>query len=157
MVVHGQSWCWPWRSWILSRPWAQGPLAFALPFDMKRNWDTIRSVLEEVEGLGEQQFQGAQYSYGQDTPTEKTERVRHLFLLHEAGFIKGNRADMLSGLSILSPELTWEGHELLNTIRPKTVWNKVKTIAQSKGLELSFDAVKALGKVALAQVLDGNG
>lgn len=30
---------------------------------VKRDWEVIRSVLEEVEGLGEQQFQGAQYAY----------------------------------------------------------------------------------------------
>lgn len=122
---------------------------------MKRDWDTIRSVLEEIEGLGEQQFQGAQYSYGQDTPPDETERVRHLLLLRDAGFIKGVRFDSLGGPGIASPELTWEGHELLDTIRSKSVWTKVKSMAKDKGLELSFDAVKALGKVALDQVIGG--
>ncbi|KQW57071.1 DUF2513 domain-containing protein [Variovorax sp. Root411] len=122
---------------------------------MKRDWDTIRSVLEEIEGLGEQQFQGAQYSYGQDTPPDETERVRHLLLLRDAGFIQGVRFDSLGGPGIASPELTWEGHELLDIIRSKTVWTKVKSMAKDKGLELSLDAVKALGKVALDQVIGG--
>lgn len=120
---------------------------------MKRDWDTIRSVLEEVEGLGEQQFQGAQYGYSKDTPPDVTERVRHLLLLADAGFVKGVRVDSMGGPGMMCPELTWEGHELLDTIRSKTVWNKVKGMAKDKGLELSFAAVKALGKVALDQVI----
>lgn len=124
---------------------------------MKRDWDTIRSVLEEIEGLGEQQFQGAQYSYGQETPAGETERVRHLLLLRDAGFVKGVSFDSLGGPGLASPELTWEGHELLDTIRSKTVWTKVKSMAKDKGLELSLDAVRALGKVALDQVIAGTG
>jgi hypothetical protein len=99
------------------------------------HWDTIRFVLEEIEGLGEQQFHGARYSYGQDTPLDETVRVRHLLLLRDAGYIKGVRFDSLGGgPGIASPELTWEGHELLDTIRSRTV----KSMAKDKGLELSF-------------------
>jgi len=89
-------------------------------------------------GLGEQQFQGARYTYGQDTPLDETVRVRHLLLLRDAGYIKGVRFDSLGGPGIASPELTWEGHELLDTIRSRTVWAKVKSMAKDKGLELSF-------------------
>lgn len=121
---------------------------------MKRDWDTIRSVLEEVEGLGEQCFQGAQFGYGQETPPDEVQRVRHMMLLRDAGFIKGIRVDALGGPGLMCPELTWEGHELLDTIRSKTVWTRVKTLAQDKGLELTFDAVKALGKVALDQIVN---
>jgi len=122
---------------------------------MKRDWDIVRSVLEEIEGLGEQQFQGTQYLYGQTTPTAESDRVRHLLLLHDAGFVRGTEIQSLGDIGIMSPELTWEGHELLGTIRSRTVWARVKTIAATKGLELSFEAVKAIGKVALQQVLDG--
>ncbi|WP_075258773.1 DUF2513 domain-containing protein [Herbaspirillum camelliae] len=46
-----------------------------------------------------------------------------------------------------------EGHDLLDTIRSATVWNAIKDTAQKKGIELSFEAIKALGAFALKQVL----
>jgi len=58
-----------------------------------------------------------------------------------------------AGPAILSPELTWEGHDLLDTLRSKPVWERVKKTAQEKGIELTFDAVKALGKAALAAII----
>lgn len=39
-------------------------------------------------------------------------------------------------------------------MRSKAVWERIKTIAEAKGLELTFDSVKALGKVALDWVLN---
>lgn len=124
---------------------------------MKRDWEIVRSVLEEVEALGEQQFQGSQFGYAADTPNDQVLRVRHILLLHEAGFIKGVRADSFGGPALLSPELTWAGHELLDTIRSQTVWTRVKSLAKDKGLELTFDAVKGLGKLALDQIISGVG
>ncbi len=120
---------------------------------MKRDWEIIRSVLEEVEGLEEQQFQGTQYMYDQNSLPDEVVKVRHLLLLRDAGFVKSASTNTISIPLIIAPELTWQGHELLDTIRSKTVWAKVKTMAKDKGLELTFDAVKALGKVALDQVL----
>jgi Hypothetical protein (DUF2513). len=49
--------------------------------------------------------------------------------------------------------LTWQGHELLDTIRSKAVWERIKTTAKEKSIELTFDSVKALGKLALEWVL----
>lgn len=39
------------------------------------------------------------------------------------------------------------------TIRRKPVWERIKKTAQEKGIELTFDAVKALGKAALTTIL----
>ena len=41
--------------------------------------------------------------------------------------------------------LTWDGHELLDSIRQTGMWDKIKAKAREKGLDLTFDAVKALG------------
>jgi hypothetical protein len=49
--------------------------------------------------------------------------------------------------------LTWRGHELLDTIRSKPVWEKIKSTVQEKGIELTFDTVIALGKVAVAWII----
>jgi hypothetical protein len=57
------------------------------------------------------------------------------------------------GPGLMSPELTWEGHELLAMLRSKPVWEKIKSTAQEKGIELSFDTVVALDKAAVAWVI----
>ena len=50
---------------------------------------------------------------------------------------------------MICPDLTWQGHDLLDTLRSKPVWERIKTTAKDKGIELTFDAVKVLGKMAL--------
>lgn len=58
---------------------------------------------------------------------------------------------------MLGPELSWAGHDLLDTLRSKPVWERIKTTAKEKGPELTFDAVKALVKVALEYVIKQGG
>ncbi|WP_079744105.1 DUF2513 domain-containing protein [Pseudomonas aeruginosa] len=54
---------------------------------------------------------------------------------------------------MIAQGLTWAGYDLLDTIRSKAVWERIKSTAQDKGIELTFDAVKALGKYALDWVI----
>jgi hypothetical protein len=60
-----------------------------------------------------------------------------------------------SGRALIHPTLTWAGHDLLDTIRSKTVWERIKYTAKEKGIELTFDAVKELGKIALHLAIAG--
>jgi hypothetical protein len=79
-------------------------------------------------------------------------------LLINANFIDGN---ILSNLDtdedVHVKCLTWQGHELLDTIRSKPVWDKIKSTALDKGLELTFDTVKLLGAKALALIVGNLG
>jgi len=81
----------------------------------------------------------------------------HLELLVNSGYIEGLKVTRgLNGHFIISrskPRLTMAGHDLLDTMRSKPVWDKVKETAQSKGIELTFDAVKMLGTWALKQIM----
>lgn len=42
-----------------------------------------------------------------------------------------------------------EGHDLLETIRTDTIWNKIKNISKDKGVELTFDTIKRFSILAL--------
>ncbi|MBH3348700.1 DUF2513 domain-containing protein [Pseudomonas putida] len=117
---------------------------------MKRDWDVIREVLIEVEELNSAKFESAQYDVTDDEDGVKGE---HAVLLWRAGFIQGVDASSMDGDSIIAQGLTWSGHDLLDTIRSKAVWERIKTTAKDKGIELSFDSVKALGKYALDWVI----
>lgn len=118
---------------------------------MKRDWDVIREVLIEIE-----EFEGKNdliYSLNGDSPIKGS----HALLLWKAGFITAINMSDLDGPAILDPELTWEGHDLLDTIRSKDVWERVKTTAKEKGIELTFEAVKMLGKIAVDWVITNKG
>lgn len=120
---------------------------------MKRDWDVIRGVLIEVEALSEQDRDTFGYGLGDEHAGDDPAKSEHALLLWKAGFIEAIDASTLAGPAILSPELTWQGHELLDTLRSKPVWERIKSTAKEKSLELTFDVVKALGKVAVDYVM----
>lgn len=124
---------------------------------MKRDWDVIRDVLIEVEALTEGERSQFGYGVGDEYDDEDQGKSEHALLLWKAGFIEAIDAGTMAGPAILSPELTWQGHELLDTLRSKPVWDRIKTTAKEKGLELTFDVVKGLGKLALDYVMKQGG
>lgn len=117
---------------------------------MKRDWDVIRNVLIAVEGLDAKTFQDLHYSVEED---DEQRTAEHAVLLWKAGFLEGADASSMDGAYVIATGLTWQGHELLETMRSKPVWERIKATAQEKGIELSFDAVKKLGAVALDAIL----
>jgi hypothetical protein len=46
------------------------------------------------------------------------------------------------------------GHDLLDTMRSTTIWEKIKVTGKSKGIELTFDTIKAMAAVALKNLLE---
>lgn len=122
---------------------------------MKRDWDIIRAVLAEVEGFPDDQ----RNTFGYGAPNSNFEKdpakVEHALLLYQSGFLKAIDCSSNGGPGIISPTLTWSGHDLLDTIRSKQVWERIKSLARERGLELTFDVVKALGSVALQQIMRG--
>lgn len=120
---------------------------------MKRDWDVIREVLTEIETAPSSERTNLTYGVGPEYPTEGASKGEHALLLWKAGFISAIDITTYGGHAILSPELTSQGHELLDTIRSKAVWERIKTTAHEKGIELTVDSVKALGKMALDWVL----
>ncbi|XZW51142.1 DUF2513 domain-containing protein [Acinetobacter baumannii] len=113
---------------------------------MKRDWDIIRAVLIATE---EDRFD----EYVEELEDDSLV-IGNTVLLIQAGFITGEVLLSLDGIDDVSVhDLTWQGHELLDVIRSKPVWEKIKTTALEKGLELTFDVVKALGAKAIALII----
>lgn len=115
---------------------------------MKRDWDVIREVLIEVESLPEAERQEWTYSSANDDA-----KGSHAILLWKTGFIEGLDASSMHREAVLAPHLTWMGHDLLDTLRSKPVWERVKSMASEKGLELTFEAVKLLAAKALTMII----
>lgn len=114
---------------------------------MKRDWDVIRDVLVEVEALNSANFETIQY--GPAGEREHPAKDLHGVLLWKAGFIEGVDASSADGDAVVAQALTWAGHDLLDTMRSKALWERIKATAKDKGIEMTFDAVKALAKNAL--------
>lgn len=104
---------------------------------MKRDWDLIRSVLLEVESLSDSGRATHNYGRGNDHRPEDQAKAEQALLLWKAGYIKGVNGGTTAGPAVLAPELTWQGHDLLDMLRSAQVWERIKHMAQSKGIELS--------------------
>lgn len=136
---------------------------------MKRDWDLIRQQLTDIEEDKDPTSQlpeppkntdhtEAEFAILKNKYDQEANRVfGHLGLLIEDGYIDGIEIDeYLDGTKyclLYSPRLTMKGHDLLDTIRSKGVWERVKTKAKSEGIELTFDAIKQLSSWALKNIL----
>lgn len=123
---------------------------------MVRNWDTVRDILLALEGI---KTPNGNLRHDQVPCIDPQDAAYHMRLLKEAGLIEALIKESKSGdnqISIaLADRLTWRGHELLDTIRQKTVWEKVKTFGKEKIGPLTFEAVLEIGKAVVKDALTG--
>jgi hypothetical protein len=108
---------------------------------MKRDWDVVRAILTAVEDRKED-----------GDAIDAIPDVSVAVFLHHATILVG--ADLVEGKLYERPghepraarlyRLTWKGHEFLDSIRHKSVWDKVKANAEEKGLSLTFETIKLL-------------
>ncbi|MBB1601058.1 DUF2513 domain-containing protein [Variovorax sp. UMC13] len=136
---------------------------------MKRDWDLIRRLLTDIEEgrdfLADAPAEPKWLDQSEEAFAKEMRAYRsaderlfgHLELLREAGYTDGYEvlrgADGTISFGLASPRLTMAGHDLLDTVRSSKVWAWIKSTASAKGLELTVDAVKALGPLALKHIL----
>ncbi|ALP39779.1 DUF2513 domain-containing protein [Aeromonas schubertii] len=137
---------------------------------MKRDWDVIRGILLKIEN--EEDL----FASLPDKPVWKSELSReenlkleddyhqaanilwgHLQILIESGFIDGATAKRVgmnkwSG-GIFSPRLTMRGHDLIDTLRPVGMPQKLTKFANERGVELTLDTIKAVFGAFIGSVL----
>lgn len=120
---------------------------------MKRDWECIRAILVKLEELPDSMA----VLQPRDVQGWTVEEVSdHLRMLDEAGLIRAKcHPTGNAPLFCLGFGLTWEGHELLDSMRKPEVWHRIRSAAAEKGLELSFEAIRAVGTWAMLQVLHG--
>jgi Hypothetical protein (DUF2513) len=83
--------------------------------------------------------------------------IYHIKMLFDVGYIQGvTFFQPLKGDLIAKPtkaELTWAGHEFLETIRRKSVWEKIKKVLKDKGLDVTVETIKLVAPNVLAAIL----
>ena len=121
---------------------------------MKRNWDTIRELLTKVEECTLPVEMVRLSTFASERAAEIS---YHMSLLIEAGLVKGQMSQTIGPevKDFFAQRLTWDGHEFLDSIRSDTVWAKTKKVFLDKGVEMTFDLVKAIAKEAAATIIKG--
>ena len=118
---------------------------------MKRDMDLVRNLLLEIED-GRRAFDlltpEIAEILGEDgagkMPREQAELIEyHLALLDEAGLITIQAK--LSGAVWQIGQITWAGHDFLDTIRDPAIWRETKAGAKQAG-GFSIELLKALAK-----------
>lgn len=118
---------------------------------MKLNPDCIRDVLlyleENLKVKDCQKFSEITLSQLQDALSQyQPEDVFYsVYNLHEIHFIDGRFSD-INDMKMYFCEInniTWNGHQFLNTIRPKTVWEATKQGASKLGI-MSMQALSTI-------------
>ncbi|MBN9094633.1 MULTISPECIES: DUF2513 domain-containing protein [Pandoraea] len=139
---------------------------------MKRDWDLLRKQLTDIEAGNDALADIPDAPKWTDDLTWESydalarerrkieERIAgHLELLIDSGYVDGlhvlRGADNHFSFACSAPRLTMSGHDLLDTMRSSSIWDSIKSNAKKKGIELTFDAIKALGAYALKQTLAG--
>ena len=117
---------------------------------MKLNVDCIRDLLLYFEeNLDPNDSYQMEFN---ELPSYSSQDIYYCTIqLLDAGFIDGkNHAIKSSFPLIIVNRITWNGHEFLDNIRPKTIWDKTKNIGQ----ELKTNSIDSLFKISSAVITE---
>lgn len=112
---------------------------------MKRDMDLVREILLEAEAH-DPDGTIPELELDEWSPEMVFE---HVLLLRNAGFVEAALSQETSCIH----RITWEGYELLDSIRDATVWAKVKRSLGKVGGSASLEVVKALAIAATKEQL----
>lgn len=123
---------------------------------MKRNWDTIRLILEKVEDETLEKYINSD-DYVLEGVSEN-DMACHVEMLIDAGIIRNADATRdITGeivrFRVKDAFITMHGHDLLDALRDKTVWHLIKKKASSAAVSLSWEFIKAAFPAVIAELL----
>ncbi|PKI04907.1 hypothetical protein CXF78_09940 (plasmid) [Shewanella sp. 11B5] len=107
---------------------------------MKRNWDVVREILFTLEDLKPTEA----LSLNGFDESRHYDISYHVKMLGDAGLLVVEFFHELSEQpsNFYATELTWAGHEFLDSVREKNTWDKVKALIKEKGGVMTFDVIK---------------
>jgi hypothetical protein len=117
---------------------------------MTRDMDLIRLLLLDLEAYqqrpgGVSHFMPTEFNI----PGYNADQIDyHLALIKEAGFIDSGGARPMIGIGFR--RLTWAGHDFLDSVRDKTVWEKTKATAGQAG-GFTVDILVGIAKEIIKQ------
>lgn len=118
---------------------------------MKRDLDLIRDMLMVIEAAPSDLYLRSEDFLGACNDLDKI--VYHLKLLNDAGLIQVLDTSTKLGDDFLVERMTFAGHDYLDAIRDKAIWEKIKDKLIPFGGQVSLDIVKELGVAFVKQQL----
>ena len=109
---------------------------------MKRNWDTIRIILEKVEA-GELPVYLEKEKYLASGMSED-DVLGHIEIMLDAGILQNGK--ITRGREHL--------HDLLDALRDQNVWLRIRNKARQAAVSLSWEFIKAAMPVVMRELLN---
>ncbi|MEH2505867.1 hypothetical protein V1290_004678 [Bradyrhizobium sp. AZCC 1578] len=117
---------------------------------MKRDMEYVRELLLKIEAAPDVIAHSPELLPANSTLQDKIKLNYHLgMLIDETGFVSGIAAHTMAEPSWIRLQLTWHGHEFIETVRDPEVWKRTKEGASKAGnfgLEFVIEIAKAYGK-----------
>jgi len=123
------------------------------------NPDCVRKVLLTVEAFEFGERMALEQLAGKLTSYTKEELWYTCIKLKEAGYLDVTVANELRApmpVIVKIKDLTFQGHEFLNSIRDNTNWGKIKNIAKEAGtfsLKFLAEIAQSVGQTAILSAL----
>lgn len=120
---------------------------------MKRDMDLIRHLLLFLDEKPDPSMIMAE-----DIPIEgfsRSEIQYHLNLMFQAGLLNGETVRSTTSdrlISVLPFDLTWQGHEFLESVRDPEIWRQAKSGASKAGTA-SIDFIWGVAKAILRNAI----
>jgi hypothetical protein len=120
-------------------------LCIRMELQMKRDMELVREILTKIE-QGDGRLKMAELlPEGASNEEAASLRYHMTMLVDETNLVTGNCFRGLSGNDWINLNLTWNGHEFLDTVRDPEVWKRTKEGAKSAG-NFSIQFLLELGK-----------
>ena len=119
---------------------------------MKRDIELVRKILLFFEEKEDPKPVEIPPIDGYNDFTIKT----HLVMMHDAGLIRCEPVRSSSSdrvIYVLPFELTWAGHDFVQTMRDDNLWKKAKELVIKPGASWSFDILKEWAKIEVKKRL----
>lgn len=134
---------------------------------MRLNYDCVRDVLLELEKLlsikyneDSESFKFSMVNINQlyDSLSDKDYTIEDVLYavknLNEADFISAYMNYGDGGLvECIVTDITYEGHQFLQNIRPKKIWDKSKSVFQNIGT-VSVDIIKSVASTVISDTIN---
>lgn len=124
---------------------------------MKRDWNVVRVILERVED-GSLKDYDKRGLYRDELKITQDDFVGHLEILADAGILKNVTVtrDSLGEFRFCVYDkafISMAGHDLLDALRDRAVWSRIKDKAVQSGVSISWEFIKAAIPVVMQELV----
>lgn len=131
---------------------------------MIRDWQIVKEILINVENNSLREFFSEKRYLNLISDSKLDDEkilevvLGHFEILLDAGILKNGEITRRSDGSFefwdfQGVYISMSGHDLLDALRDKTIWEKIKRMSKRSGVSLSWEFIKAAIPVAIQQAL----